>query len=196
MAWMREQLQRLIDYVYKDDLGRPFEAADIDGRSQCRYLLVWAILLNIETGDYGKYIEAFRTHHIDDRKIPVKVTELKEVLERNNSEASFLEHLCKEFGEQQWRYLAVQFEFNMNTDCLEKSILPICKKARIKAGGSAEVWQIAVQEEFVDGRLREAVRSNPHAIYYDEEYGKVFLYICKKNLESELTPSKVLSIRS
>ena len=173
-SWMREELQRLIDYVYKDDYRKPFEVADIDGRSHWQYLLVWATLLNIETGDYGKHIESFRTHRIDDRKIPVKVTELREIFERNNSDASLVAHLCKEFGEQQWRYRAVQFERNMNANCLEQEILPICKKAKIKAGGSAEVWQIAVQEEFVDDRLRKAVCNNPHAIYHDSEYGRVF----------------------
>jgi len=171
---MREELQRLIDYVYKDDYRKPFEVADIDGRSHWQYLLVWATLLNIETGDYGKHIESFRTHRTDDRKIPVKVTELREIFERNNSDASLVAHLCKEFGEQQWRYRAVQFERNMNANCLEQEILPICKKAKIKAGGSAEVWQIAVQEEFVDDRLRKAVCNNPHAIYHDSEYGRVF----------------------
>src|SRR5215469_939593 len=103
-SWMREELQRLIDYVYKDDYRKPFEVADIDGRSHWQYLLVWATLLNIETGDYGKHIESFRTHRTDDRKIPVKVTELREIFERNNSDASLVAHLCKEFGEQQWRY--------------------------------------------------------------------------------------------
>ena len=176
-AWMREELQPLIDYVYKYDYRKPFEAADIDGRSHGQYLLVWAILLNIETGDYGKYIESFRTHHIDDRKIPVQIAELREVFERNNSDSDplFPEHLCKEFAEQQWRYRAVQFERNMSTDCREREILPICKKARIKTGGVAEVSQIAVQEEFVDERLRKAVCNNPHAIYDDLEYGKVIL---------------------
>jgi hypothetical protein len=177
-AWMREELQRLIDHVYKGDYRKPFEAVDIDGRSHW-YLLVWAILLNIETGDYGKYIESFRTLRIDDRKIPVKITELREVFEINNPGEKVLAHLCKEFGEQQWRYRAVQFELNMNPNCLEQDILPICKKARVKAGGSAEVWQIAVQEEFVDDRLRKAVCNNPHAIYDDSEYGKVCPYIHK-----------------
>jgi hypothetical protein len=182
-AWMRNELQRLIDHVYKDDYRKPFEAADIDGQSHSEYLLVWAILLNIETGDYGRYIEFFRKHRIDDRRIPVKIPDLREVFQRYKLDASVVAHLCKEFGEQQWRYRAVQFELNMNPDCLEQEILPICKRAKIKAGGSAEVWQIAVQEEFVDDRLREAVRNNPHAVYQDSEYGKVF------PLPSSLKPS-------
>ena len=177
-AWMRTELHRLMDHVYKDDYRVPFEAVDINGQYSGKYLLVWAILLNIETGDYGKHIQSFRTHSIDDRRIPVNLTDLRGVLERNHSDNTVsADPLCKEFMKHQWKYCPIKFERNMNTDCLEQEILPICKKKPIKAGGTAEVWQIAVQEEFVGVRLREALRGNNHASYHDEKYGKVCSYL-------------------
>jgi hypothetical protein len=43
----------------------------------------------------------------------------------------------------------------------------------LNSGGTANVWQIVVQEEFVDPKLRSSLAEDVYAKYEDREYGMV-----------------------
>lgn len=182
--WMRSQVQdpstgrnitqvdRLLRAVYRDrkSPGLPITAKEVDSR----YLLVFSILLELES---GKHIDSFKTVEISDLRLPETLYNLQKKIEAISGLNS--SKLAEAFDQLQWRYRPVRLEMDMSPTCSEHAIIPICRKEPIKQGGTAKVWQILVQEEFVDHNLREAVWSDPHARIKDKVFGWVSSFICR-----------------
>ena len=62
--------------------------------------------------------------------------------------------LPSRFYELQYLFCPAKFEMHGDDDWGEEVVIPICEKNPIKKGGTAELWQISVPEEFVGPSLR------------------------------------------
>lgn len=119
------------------------------GDSSC--LLVFSILLVIDRGDL---IDYFHRHNIVDKHLPVPLLLLKERLDG----FSDAEQIAVLFDNVQWRFSPATFELHVGHTHLMNTIIPICKKSEINdKGGTAKLWQIEVQEEFIGPKLKDAV---------------------------------------
>jgi len=79
--------------------------------------------------------------------------------------------LAMRFDEMQWRFCPAILELGMSREFGRDRVMPICGKEEINTkGGTAKLWQIKVQEEFVDPKLRNAALS---AKFPDENFGNV-----------------------
>jgi hypothetical protein len=127
-----------------------------------RCLLIFSILL--ELGE-GNLIHALLKHDYTDRKLPLDLAQL----ERNST---FKQNpgLSKRFNDTQWKYCPVRFELTGERDLTQDHIVPIFCKQRINEGGTAVIYEILVQEEFVNEALRAAV---PYSRGVDSQYGPV-----------------------
>jgi hypothetical protein len=80
--------------------------------------------------------------------------------------------IANRFDRAQWQFCPAKFEKGDDIDYInENRIIPICKKKAINnKGGTAVLWHVAVQEEFLGKKLREAV---PSSRFVDSEFGPV-----------------------
>jgi len=166
-------LDQLISAAYKHrtSAGCPVTADEIGGDHH-KYLIVFSILLEL---DFGQYVDTFKSKEIHDETLSISLHELKKKLRGMTLEPGLAssDELAEKFDKVQWKYRPVRLEKDMKPECIGKNILPFCKKVSIKKGGTAHVWQVLVQEEFVGVTLREAVSKDPHAKFYDPEFGVV-----------------------
>lgn len=124
--------------------------------------LVLSALLSISA---GHLTERFRDKGIYDSKLPVKLEELA-FLKENDKD------LPRKFYKQQFRFCAAKFSDTGWENNHADYVVPICRRKLITKGGTASLWQISVQEEFVSQHLRTlASRMN----YTDKDYGKVLI---------------------
>lgn len=175
-AWLKNKRQDdkiesraelLLKEAYRDrkEWGYPILAESVcNGDRRC--LLVFSILLACGS---GKFIHQFRSHDIIDRHLPMDLAQLRKKIRAMN--LSDQPGLADRFDSLQWQFFPVKLEFDDQNVYPEKRILPICKKEKInEKGGTAQLYQIAVQEEFVGPNLRSAVASSR---YEDNEFGTV-----------------------
>jgi hypothetical protein len=122
-------------------------------------LLVFSILLHL---DRGALVDCFARQGIIDARLPIDLLYLRKKLEALKSkELPDPVELADKFDRIQWRFYAPKLEFDMDSDYVENAILPINKWRRINdKGGTAEVFQIEVLEEFVGDELKEVVKSS------------------------------------
>ena len=130
--------------------------------------IIFSILLRI---DAGQHIETLLRKDVTDRNLPISLLELNKLFRRAN--IPDYEKVASAFNAEQWHFRPIRFKLNMSMDYEMQQILPICRKYEINKGGTSKVWQIVVQEEFVDRPLRELLRQDPHGCYMDNEFGKV-----------------------
>ncbi|EXJ58240.1 serine/threonine protein kinase [Cladophialophora yegresii CBS 114405] len=140
-------------------------------------LLVFSILL--ELGN-GALIEDLRSPEVNDDRLPVPLA----VLERRTVFARYPE-LLRRFEKAQWKYCPLTFEPNERQSLTADHIVPICRKKKINEGGTARIYEIVVQEEFVTEALAKAV---PRSRFVDEDYGLCHIFALKtyKNGNEEL----------
>ena len=118
-------------------------------------LLVFSILLEL---DEGHLIHQFWKNDLVDHRLPI----LRYPLQSELSERMHLPNakdLAARFDEVQWRYCPAQFELDASKDHYEKKIIPICQKRLINKGGTAEVWEITVQEQFVGVKIQDMLKT-------------------------------------
>jgi hypothetical protein len=127
-------------------------------------LLVFSILLEI---DKGNLIELFRKINIDDGKLPLDLTALEKYMRSLKLDKG----IAAAFDRRQWKYRPLRFELS-DTQMLEPNrIIPICEKGLINLkGGTADVHQILVQEEFVSESIKKIV---PTSHCFDPKLGTV-----------------------
>ncbi|KIW66740.1 hypothetical protein PV04_06040 [Phialophora macrospora] len=169
--WMLEgqpkNVDRLLSACYNKKSGFSLVSAHITEGSRKR-LLVFSILLELGHGDL---IEDLRSNEVDDSRLPIPLT----VLERRTV---FRQHptLVSRFEKAQWKYCPLAFELNEAQSLTADHIVPICFKQQINEGGTARVYEIIVQEEFVTKALAEAV---PLSRFIDPEYGPCHIFALK-----------------
>ena len=162
--WLRSKVgytiraSRLLQAAYRDRAkpGLPITAEQlIPGEHYC-CLIVFSILLKIGA---GQLVHTFQRAEIVDGALPIDLRSLKIKLAAVDS--NIAEELISKFDEMQWRFCAVKFDLDISRDYVKNRIIPICRKERINSkGGTAQLWQIEVQEEFVGHKLREVALSS------------------------------------
>lgn len=110
-------------------------------------LLVFCILQRIGRGDL---INVFSRKGKVDRLLPIPRHDL-EAIANDVHDAD----LSSAFFELQHRFRPARFNLHGTTDWDEDMVVPIYRKIPIKAGGTAELWQIDIPEEFVGQTLRD-----------------------------------------
>jgi hypothetical protein len=164
------QAERLLYHIYRkhdQTIDLPLGPANVlRGRKCC--LLVFSILLQL---GHGHQIDKFQEMDLIDRRLPIDVHELGKKLSDDLK-------LAEDFDGLQWQYCPDTFDLEMNGQYHQKRVIPICRKKTIKKGGTAEVWQIVVQAEFVGDKLKESVQDDPLASFDDPKYGKVTIGNC------------------
>ncbi|KAL9633797.1 MAG: hypothetical protein Q9204_003254 [Flavoplaca sp. TL-2023a] len=116
-------------------------------------LLVFCILLSIGRGNL---IHVFQRFNILDKHLPIPLQQLQTRLQGPRIPDPM--RLAAEFDEKQWPFCPAKFDLHLGQEYTEHSILPICQKVKInEKGGTAQLWQIEVKEEFVGHKLKQAV---------------------------------------
>ena len=157
----------LLKAAYRDrkEMGYPIELESVcSGEDRC--LLVFSILI---VCGFGKFIDKFRSRDIVDRHLPMTLVQLRKEIGAMKIDNGY--ELADSFDSLQWQFFPVKFEFDSQKAYPRNRILPICKKEIInKKGGTAQLYQVAVQQEFVGQSLRNSV---PSSLYHEEEFGPV-----------------------
>lgn len=148
------QAGRLLQAVYRhqNQPGRPINVENFSGVDCC--LLVFCILLEVGAGEL---VHTFQRRGIVDRNLPTDLSSLRHKL----NDLPNAEKLAMDFDEVQWRFCPARFELHCGHEHPKNMIIPICRKEKINSkGGTAQVWQIDVQEEFLSPRLKKVVSSS------------------------------------
>ncbi|KAL8687353.1 MAG: hypothetical protein Q9224_005177, partial [Gallowayella concinna] len=147
------QLGRLVIAAYRDYNGIAPSSTDklMEQDSYC--LVIFSILLLLGRGNL---IHVFQKHNILDTHLPIPLQQLQSKFE--TARISDAKQLAADFDEKQWPFCPAKFDFHYSQEYNEHKILPICKKEKInEKGGTAQLWQIEVKEEFVGHHLKQAV---------------------------------------
>lgn len=151
------QASRLLGAAYKDidTTTHPITKEQLcDSKDGC--LLIFSILLELERGDL---IDSFWRREKLDKQLPMDLLSLKSLFE--SMRIFNWEQFAIDFDERQWKYCAAKLDLNRGRQYPENRIMPFCRRQEINSkGGTAQLWQIEVLEEFVEPRLREAVKNS------------------------------------
>jgi hypothetical protein len=145
---------------YNRNIFLPITWEQLSGGEDCS-LLVFSILLELKK---GWLVHSFQSRDIVDRHLPIDLRSLRARI--SSMRVSNADDLAVNFDAKQWKFCPAKFDLHKSKEGYNKNIIiPICKKQEIKKGGTAQLWQIAVQEEFVGPKLREAVKDS----WFDDE---------------------------
>ena len=141
---------RLLRVTYQDRSGHDFQPVTSDifkpGESCC--LLVFCILHLV---GHRKAIQAFSLHQKVDRQLPMG----RETIEKMCRDADIRdEDIPSKFFQVQHRFTPAKFELRQGKKWERDTVIPIYQKNPIKEGGTAQLYQIDIPEEFVDEKLR------------------------------------------
>ncbi|XTI86035.1 hypothetical protein V2W45_1233385 [Cenococcum geophilum] len=180
MDWLGEpgvpRIAPLLNDAYKCDFNWAPVRPDRISESE-QTLLVFCILLDL---GYGYLIDKFLEK---DMKLSVETDMEAHITEHLQSEG--IEHgqaaeIGKRFEEARWRFCPAQFEFGVSHNYGKKRILPFLKRVPIDEGegkgGTANLWNISVPEEFVGCKLRRKV---PSSKFRDEDSGVCYEFALK-----------------
>ena len=146
----------LLDDAYSgSELGPRVSREDLSGNEN-RCLLVFAILLELES---GHFIHHFRRHWKFDNKLPFDLHALKFTFSSIGVDDA--DSKAEAFYHTQWKYSVKGFTHGGASIFDKNAVIPIHRKELInKKGGTATLWLIEVLEEFVEERLKEAVKNS------------------------------------
>lgn len=153
-------------------------APDTTDEDVSEILIVIAVLFATEHLNADRCIEHFKSHGLTDAKLPITKEQIIRLHDHSDVKQDFttkaeFEKLASAFVDKQWRFCAIRLQLNMHTELTQNHIVPICKRANIKTGSTAQVSQIVVQKEFVHEALRQKFGSDKHSFYTDELFGPV-----------------------
>ncbi|KAF1979436.1 hypothetical protein BU23DRAFT_154737 [Bimuria novae-zelandiae CBS 107.79] len=147
-----------------------------------RCIIAFCILLEI---GLGHLIHHVQQEDIVDLLLPMTLKTLEEkfkwIDERNSVE------YARRFNRAQWKYFPLTFTHMMNKNFPEERVFPICRKVEIGKGGQARVFQILVQEEYVDPKLQAMLSRDEHTWIQDNDFGPCF-QLALKTFESAQYP--------
>jgi hypothetical protein len=135
-----------------------------------RSLLVFSILLELERGNL---VDLFQKAKILDNSLAIAKyyhDDLRNELKQNHIHDG--DKVIQDFERAKWSFCPVVIKHSMRTMFHGGEwVLPFCKRERInEKGGTAELWQILVQEDVVSKDLRDAISSSR---VKDREFGWV-----------------------
>ena len=144
--------ERLLRVAYEDRCKAflPIAAPQIvlnPGEHCC--LLVLCILQLIGC---GSAIHVFYENQKTDGLLPFRQDTIQELFRDANIQDP---NKATEFFEMQHRFKPARFELQMKNIWRSDRVIPIYRKNSIKEGGTAQVYQIDIPEEFVGERLRD-----------------------------------------
>ena len=128
-------------------------------------LLIFSILLQL---DWGDLIDEFWRREKVDKNLPIDLNWLRNTFKELRLPKFDADELAFRFDYFQWKYCPARFDLNKGWTFIPKRIIPICRRVEInQKGGTAQLWEIEVPEEFVGKKLREVVKESR----YDHEGG-------------------------
>ncbi|KAK0114162.1 hypothetical protein ONS95_013663 [Cadophora gregata] len=151
------QVSRLLDVAYRH-LGKPTHPINRDHicHPQHECLLIFSILLEL---GQGSLIHQFLRRDSVDKHLPFKLYELRNLF--RDLGVTDPEQAAANFDKLQWKYCPAKLDFHGTRQYPENRIMPFCRRKRINLkGGTAQLWKIAVLEEFVEEKLRKAVEDS------------------------------------
>lgn len=176
-TWLKEKCSKrsettwadqCLDAANQEDAGS-LSLSDINAKgSEC--LLVFSILYDIGAPEQIQY---FQRKMLTDSKLPISLLTLQNELEQRAGQGTSRPEadLARRFNERQWAFCPARFDWSSSFDCKKRTVLPICKRALLSTkGGTALLWQIAVQEEFVGQLLRTR---SANSRFNDIDFGMV-----------------------
>ena len=137
----------------------------VDSRDIAKCLLIFAILLQ---NGRGELVHLFKEAGIDDARLPrLSTYDFRLLQGLSRAERMELEDL---FERDRWAFCPVEIKSDMKKASIDaRSIMPFCKKEGINGkGGTATVFQVLIQEEFIAERLQEKIL---HSRIEDDELG-------------------------
>jgi hypothetical protein len=156
------QASRLLAAAYhrRRHPSLPISSEELSSGENC-CLLVFSILLELRL---GQLVDRFQRQSIVDRRLPIDLRALQTELaamDLGTMKLPNVENLAEKFDNMQWRFCPARFDLRVGWDHPKNKIIPIFKKEKINdKGGTAQLWQVAVQEEFVGDKIRKAVRNS------------------------------------
>jgi hypothetical protein len=130
-------------------------------------LLVFSILLSIRQ---GHLIHIFIRKDIVDRNLRTEQAaeaHIRKFLEREHIQDAA--EVARKFAQTKWSFCAPVFDLRMGHDYGTEVVLPIHKmRSMSDKGGTANLWEISVPEEFISEKLRKAVADSR---YWDKKLG-------------------------
>lgn len=162
------QARRLLEFAYgRRSPNRPRTPISSKELFHSRYgcVLVFCILLELGC---GYLIDQFLGRGIYDDLLPIDLRPLREKTAAmgmgNNADA-----LAEDFNRLQWQFCPVILEMRVGPKLGSDHILPFYKKEKInEKGGTAQLWQIEVPEEFIGPNLVQAVLRNGYPCHDDD----------------------------
>jgi hypothetical protein len=139
-------------YQHQNRPARPIDTEELfDDRAGC--ILTFSILLELGRGDL---VHWFWRWERGDKQLPIDLVSLRAIF-RDMQTPNWVQY-AEAFNDVQWKYCAPKLDLNNGRQYPEQRIMPFRRKKQInKKGGTAQLWQIEVLEEFVEPKLREAV---------------------------------------
>ena len=174
-AWMNgielgEKLNnagRLLQAVYNNHPRHQFQP--VDSSSISRSSVVFAILLKHDLGDL---VHHFLKANITDDVLRTPSPPYQTLQHFLRDEKEYARKLTEIFDKDRWAFCPVEIRPEMDQTYLyDKQIVPFCKRQTInEKGGTAQVFQVLLQEDFVSDDLRETM---DHSRVEDEDFGTV-----------------------
>ncbi|KAI0379192.1 hypothetical protein F5Y04DRAFT_259958 [Hypomontagnella monticulosa] len=146
-----------------------------------RCLVVFSILLEL---GHGHLIDSFQRYGITDKRLPIRtISEIEPLLRylKSNKKLDNTGELWQRFQEKMWLYCPCPLELDMRSTFLDPEhgrwIMPFRRRQRVNLkGGTAQVWEVTVQESLVSKRLAAAVARSR---YEDSSFGTCYTFALK-----------------
>lgn len=187
--------ERLIDEVKPLSWFGTNSKSIFEGDKSC--VLVLSCLLHQVHGNegyskegHGKLIYIFQKAGIIDKDLqhaPSSFETLRRNLEFKN--ISGVEAIIEHFQRKMWAYCPVHLHDGRDMDFGSKLFLPFTTHDRVGAGGTATVFEVRLQQEFVSTNIREHL-GNP---LEDEKYGAVSIVTDMNLLKCILISGSVIN---
>lgn len=170
-AVLLEDHQKLIG----QDRLVPYDHTHFFNKDRC-CLIVFAILMHL---DHGELIDIFRDVDIVDDQLrlltEVNYSNLEKRLNgvRSTNPQIRPKGIIEQFKRVLWSFCPASINHHMEGYYYSTNIiLPYCRKQKVNIkGGTASVYEVLVQEAFLDKHIQTALAA---ASVQDQEYGKVF----------------------
>ncbi|KAI0970661.1 hypothetical protein F4678DRAFT_114797 [Xylaria arbuscula] len=173
----------LLEYAYElnpmsSSVFRPIEWEQI---SDANYIIMFGFLVDL---GYGHLIDIFRRFSYQDNYLhkPGHITKGYYMLSGSFKDSASLQSFMDIFERRRWEFCPVQFYQDMDIDLDDgPRVLPFCRRQRINnKGATAHLYEVAVEEDFVNEDLREAIE---YTKFNDEDFGTCYRFAFKSYSE-------------
>ncbi|PGH11424.1 serine/threonine protein kinase [Polytolypa hystricis UAMH7299] len=176
-------LRQLEDKMKTQGVSRQFASSKTILEDDNRCVTVFAVLLELGRGEL---IYLFQSMNVVDKILDwppaLSTIELAEELKRRGITDG--PTLLDDFDEAKWAYCSPPLRLDMERNMLSPIVLPFCRCEPVNdKGGTASVFQVAVQEELIlDPKLADALSKS---LYDDRDFGKVCYQMAVKSFTED-----------